>query len=243
MGWIAHVAVDVALGIGLIIAGLHGHGPDYLVLDAAGAYLLLATLLTDGPVRAIRLVPRFIHRVADGIVAVALVASPLLIHLAHDRLDLFATSMALAVGVIILRDALVSNHERLTQLNVTVTTSGTFQMPIDVEAHEAAHASARYSSVPAAPPTDAGSASAPSVPGAGPGQRSGSGSKLPASAGRIVGRVSSSVADQAPDAARKAGVAAGRAGAVAARAGRAARAVRASRRQGGAPPPPPPPSA
>ena len=110
MGWIAHAVVDVALGLGLLIAGLHGHGTDYLVLDSAAGYLLAITVLTRAPGGIAKRIPRFAHRVADGVVAVAMLASPLLVWRLHVHIDVFATAMAEAVGVILLRDAIVTDH-------------------------------------------------------------------------------------------------------------------------------------
>lgn len=109
MSWLLHVAVDLALAVGLLIAGVHEGGGDSLVLDAAGGYLLLATLVTSGPGR-LRFLPRAAHRVVDGLVALGLLASPLLVSLAHVHIGIFPTAMAEAVAVILLRDALVSDH-------------------------------------------------------------------------------------------------------------------------------------
>ncbi|MHB8246277.1 MAG: hypothetical protein ACYDGN_13170 [Acidimicrobiales bacterium] len=110
MGWVAHTVVDVALGLGLLIAGVHGNGADYYVLDAAGAYLLAITAVTDARGGLWRRLPRVIHRVIDGAVSLAMVASPFIALRYHVHLDLFATIMAEAVGIILLRDAVVSEH-------------------------------------------------------------------------------------------------------------------------------------
>lgn len=129
-GWLVHVIVDVALGIGLVIAGLHGHGAGFLVLDAAGAYLILVTLVTDGLGGVLRVLPRAAHRVLDGLVALCLLASPLLLWRLHDPVGAFATAMAEAVGVILLRDALVSDH-RVVVRGIDLSRSST---TIDVHA-------------------------------------------------------------------------------------------------------------
>jgi hypothetical protein len=131
MGWVAHAVVDVALGVGLLVAGLHGHGDDYLVLDAAGGYLLVVTLVTDARVSLWRLLPRLVHRVLDGAAALALLASPLIAWRYHVGIDPFATAMAEAVGIIVLRDALVTEHRARRPL----TPAG--RAPIDVSAVEA----------------------------------------------------------------------------------------------------------
>ncbi|MHB1988789.1 MAG: hypothetical protein ACYCSF_12535 [Acidimicrobiales bacterium] len=110
MGWIAHSVVDGALGIGLLIAGVHGSGADYVVLDCAGGYLLVVTLVTNGPGGLWRKIPRAVHRVLDAVVAVVLIFSPLAEWRLHVHIDLFAAAMAEAVGVILLRDAAVSDH-------------------------------------------------------------------------------------------------------------------------------------
>lgn len=109
MSWALHVAVDIALAFGLLLAGVHEGGGDSLVLDAAGGYLLLATLVTSGPGR-LRLLPRLAHRVLDGVVSLGLFVSPLIVSRAHVHIGLFPTVMAEAVAVIVLRDALVSDH-------------------------------------------------------------------------------------------------------------------------------------
>jgi hypothetical protein len=131
MGWVAHAVVDVALGVGLVVAGVHGHGDDYLVLDAAGGYLLVVTLVTDARVALWRLLPRLAHRVLDGAVALAMVASPLIAWRYQVGIDPFATALAEAVGIILLRDALVSEHRAKRPLSTTGRT------PIDVTAVEA----------------------------------------------------------------------------------------------------------
>jgi hypothetical protein len=113
MGWIAHTVVDGALAVGLLIAGIHGNGADYLVLDAAGGYLLLATLVTDAPGGIWKAVPRLVHRIVDGAVALGLFASPFIVWKYHAHIDPFATAMAEAVGVILLRDAAVSEHRQI----------------------------------------------------------------------------------------------------------------------------------
>ncbi len=130
MGWAAHTVVDAALAVGLLIAGIHGNGDNYLVLDAAGGYLALITLLTNGPVGVFRLVPRLVHRVADGAVALGLFASPFIAWKYHVHIDPFATAMAEAVGVILLRDAVVSEHRVVPRLRSKVTE------PIDTRAFE-----------------------------------------------------------------------------------------------------------
>lgn len=108
MGWLAHLIVDAALGVGLLIAGTHGHGADYYVLDSAGGYLLLAVLATAGRGRTRRPMPRLVHRVLDGVVAALLLVSPLIVRAAHVRLDVFASVVGVAVGVILLRDAIAT---------------------------------------------------------------------------------------------------------------------------------------
>ncbi|HLI43685.1 MAG TPA: hypothetical protein VKU92_04375 [Acidimicrobiales bacterium] len=127
----AHAVVDVALGVGLLVAGLHGHGDDYLILDAAGGYLLVVTLVTDARVSLWRLLPRLVHRVLDGAVALAMVASPLIAWRYRVGIDPFATAMAEAVGIIVLRDALVTEHRARRPVSTTART------PIDVAAVEA----------------------------------------------------------------------------------------------------------
>lgn len=112
MAWGIHVVVDAALGVGLLIAGVHGHGPDYLVLDVAGGYLIVLTLVTDAPGGIAKVVSRLVHRLLDGLVALGLLASPVICWHFHVSLDVFATAMAEAVGVILGRDALVSEHRR-----------------------------------------------------------------------------------------------------------------------------------
>lgn len=113
MRWLTHAIVDAALGVGLLIAGVHGSGADYLVLDAAGGYLILATVVTDGPLGLWRHLGRLPHRVLDVAVALGLIASPLIAWRAHVPLELFATAMAEAVGVIVLRDGIVTDHRDL----------------------------------------------------------------------------------------------------------------------------------
>lgn len=110
MGWLAHLVVDVALGVGLLVAGAHGTNADYFVLDAAGGYLLVVCALTAGRGRRFRRLPRPLHRLLDGLVALLLLASPAIVLAAHVHLDLFATAMAEAVGVILARDALVTGR-------------------------------------------------------------------------------------------------------------------------------------
>jgi hypothetical protein len=206
MGWLAHAIVDVALGIGLLIAGVHGHGDDYLVLDAAGGYLILATILTNGPGGLWKVIPRLFHRALDGAIALALFASPFIVWKFHVHVDVFATVMAEAVGVILLRDAVVSDHRLVPRRSARAGAGpggpggggagpgGT--SPIETRAFE-------------------------SVPGGG--QRAGRDfDKTARKLGRVSGRVSATVADQAPYAARRAGVVAGR----------ARRAARAARRAG-----------
>lgn len=143
MGWTSHVVVDVALAIGLLVAGIHGSGDDYLVLDAAGGYLGLVTLLTDGSGGVWRLVPRLVHRVLDALVALALAASPVIVWRYGVHLDVFATAMAEAVAVILVRDAAVSDHSfarrpwglRRTGPRPTARSGG--GAPIDARAFEA----------------------------------------------------------------------------------------------------------
>lgn len=132
MSWVTHVLVDAALGLGLLIAGVHGHGPDYLVLDAAGGYLVVLTLVTDAPGGIAKVVSRLAHRVADGLVAAGLVASPVICWHFGVHLDVFATAMAESVAVILGRDALVSEHRKRVALRPTPTYGG----PIDTTAVE-----------------------------------------------------------------------------------------------------------
>ncbi len=110
MGWLAHLIVDAALALGLLIAGVHGKGADYYVLDGAGAYLAVAAIVTAGRGRTRRRRPRLVHRLLDGVLAVLLFASPFLVHLAQAGLDVFATAMAEVIGLILLRDALVTRE-------------------------------------------------------------------------------------------------------------------------------------
>jgi hypothetical protein len=108
MGWVAHLVVDTALALGLLIAGAHGNNPDYYVLDAAGAYLVVSVVATAGRGRGRRRLPRPFHLVLDGLVALGLAASPAVVVAAHIHLDVFATVMAEAVAVILGRDAIVT---------------------------------------------------------------------------------------------------------------------------------------
>lgn len=129
MGWVAHLIVDAALALGLLIAGAHGNGPDYYVLDAAGAYLILAVVATAGRGRTRRRLPRLAHRLLDGLVAVGLLGSPLLVLAAHIHLDVFATVMAEAVGVILLRDALVTRQAPLLAGQPTAIETTAYETP------------------------------------------------------------------------------------------------------------------
>ncbi len=113
MGWLAHAAVDGVLALGLLVAGVHGHGADYYILDAAGAYLALAVLLTNAPGGVLKRLPRLAHRVADGLVGLALVLSPLIAWRLGVHLDPFASAIAVAVAVIVLRDAVATDHRVL----------------------------------------------------------------------------------------------------------------------------------
>jgi hypothetical protein len=230
MGWIVHAVVDVALGIGLLLAGVHGHGPDYLVLDVAAAYLLALTVVTNGPGGLWKVVPRLVHRILDGVMAVALMGSPLIVWASHVHVDVFATAMAVAVGVILLRDALVTDH-RVVPIRAGRSGRGRTgraarrgaEGPIETTAF--------------ATPAAAGSSRrAAGDPGASAGDRStsgrgaGGGTVSPAvgKAARKLGRVSATVQNQMPDAARRAGVVAGRTR-------RAARAARGTAGTPGAP--------
>jgi hypothetical protein len=130
-----HTLVDAALGIGLLIAGIHGHGDDYLILDAAGAYLLLVTLLTDSAGGLWKLIRRLAHRLLDGAVSLALIASPVIAWKCGVHLDAFATGIAEVVGGIVLRDAIVTDHRVLPRASRSVG-SGTRQV-IDARALEA----------------------------------------------------------------------------------------------------------
>jgi hypothetical protein len=199
MGWVLHALVDVALGIGLLIAGVHGHGDDYLALDAAGGYLLALTLLTNGPGGLWKVIPRLVHRALDGAVAVALLVSPLILWRFHVHIDVFATAMAGAVGVILLRDAIVSDHRAVPRrlIGMTATATGSVTRPIETRAFETPSDSAR-----------------------GGGRRAG---RNVDQAARKLGKVSADLANQMPDAARRAGVLAGRTK-------RAARAARGARK-------------
>jgi hypothetical protein len=110
MGWGLHAIVDVALGFGLIVAGIHGGGSGYLLLDGAGGFLLVLTLLTKSTGGVVKVVPRLVHRILDGLLAIALIVSPVALALADRSVGVFPTAMAVAVGVIVLRDALLSDH-------------------------------------------------------------------------------------------------------------------------------------
>lgn len=195
MGWIAHAIVDVALGIGLLIAGIHGSGADYYVLDFAGGYLLVVSVLTKGPGGLWRRLPRLAHRLLDGLVAAALFVSPLIVSSVHAHIDLFATAMAEAVAVIVMRDALLTDHRVLVKgLLRTNQRAAAGDAPIDARAYDA------------------------STGGAPAGERARVGADIDDIARRL-GRFSARASGQAPEAARRAGVMAGRAR----RAGRAAR--------------------
>ncbi len=204
MGWGLHAIVDVALGIGLLIAGVHGHGDDYLALDAAGGYLLALTVLTNGPGGLWKLIPRVAHRALDGAIALALLVSPLIVWKSHVHIDVFATSMAEAVGVILLRDAIASDHRAVPRRRVRAAANG------------AAFGSAGS----VAEPIEARAFDVPSESGPAAGR---SGGRKVDRAARKLGKVSAGVANQMPDAARRAGVLAGRTR-------RAARAARAAGR-------------
>lgn len=112
MGWLAHLIVDAALAVGLLVAGIHGKGADYLVLDAAGACLLVSVGITAGRGRTRRRAPRLAHRLFDGLLALLLLVSPLIVTAAHAGLDVFATVMAELVAVILARDSIVTREPR-----------------------------------------------------------------------------------------------------------------------------------
>jgi hypothetical protein len=239
MGWLLHVLVDVALATGLVIGGLHGSGTDYLVLDATGAYLVAITLLTDALGGVVRLLSRFTHRVLDALVGAALVVSPLVLWRTGTHLDGFATSMAVAVGVILLRDAAVSEHRVLVaglpmpgpgprrSWRRGSGRSGAGNGPIDVTAHVIAPGQ-RPEPRPE-PRDEAGTNSGPSASAGAAARRAGVVTGKAAATARRAGRF----ADSKGLNARNAGVVAGRAG----RYGRAARSVL---RKGSSQPPPDP---
>jgi hypothetical protein len=110
--------------------------------------------------------------------------------------------MAGAVGVILLRDAIVSDHRAVPRrlIGMTATATGSVTRPIETRAFETPSDSAR-----------------------GGGRRAG---RNVDQAARKLGKVSADLANQMPDAARRAGVLAGRTK----RAARGARGARGARK-------------
>lgn len=226
MAWVVHALVDVALGIGLLVAGFHGRGDGYLLLDAAGAYLLVVSVVTDGPRTPVKLLPRIGHRFLDAAVALALVASPFGFWRAHGHIDIFTTAMAEAVGVILLRNAWATSHRPTARLagglfapgapgGVGAPPTGGTWFPGPVIEARAVEKDAPPREGGGEVPGTATARAAAGAPGAGrPGGAEGvpeSGSSSQSySLGRLAGRLSADAAEKAPEVARKAGLIAGR---------------------------------
>jgi hypothetical protein len=87
--------------------GMSGRGQ--LILLAAAATVAVLTAVTCGPLAVARLIPRRLHLVLDGVVAVALAVSPLA--MGRDR-TLTAVIVAEAAAVALLRLATLSVRRR-----------------------------------------------------------------------------------------------------------------------------------
>ena len=202
-----HQLAEYALAAALVVVAVHLGGRPELVLLLAGAVVGAFALVSNGPLAAVRIVPRRLHLYLDLVVAAGFALSPLLYM--HD-LQVIPIVLSEAVAVVLVRMSLTTEIVPRQRPRRGV-----------VSALSAPAAPA----VPAAPPAPASPASPP-APAADSAGGSDAVSAVAATAGRVVGTAVAKVRDSGAPlvAARSLGRAAGHAR----RLGRAARATRAT---------------
>jgi hypothetical protein len=199
-----HQLAEYALAAALVVVAVHLGGRPELVLLLAGAVVGALALVSNGPLAAVRIVPRRLHLYLDLVVAAGFALSPLLYM--HD-LQVIPIVLSEAVAVVLVRMSLTT--EIVPRQRPRRGVLSALSAP----------------AVPAAPPAP-GTLAAPSAPAADPAGGSDAVSAAAATAGRVVGTAVAKVRDSGAPlvAARSLGRAAGHAR----RLGRAARATRAT---------------
>ncbi|MEW6153615.1 MAG: hypothetical protein AB1673_06450 [Actinomycetota bacterium] len=103
IGFWAHQLVEYLLGFMLLSLAIRLTGPAVVPTIVGGLLLVSLAASTDGPLGALRLVGRKLHRRLDVAVAVALAASPLVFGFGNVMLVAVAEGMALAMVVLVRR--------------------------------------------------------------------------------------------------------------------------------------------
>ena len=95
-----HQLAEYALAAALIVVGLHLGGRPAVILAVAGAVIGVFAFISQGPLAALRIIPRRVHVYLDLVLAAGFAASPLLyLH----NLQIIPIVLSEAVAVLLVR--------------------------------------------------------------------------------------------------------------------------------------------
>ncbi len=95
-----HQLAEYALAAALVVVGLHLGGRPAVILAVAGAVIGAFAFISQGPLAALRIIPRRLHVYLDLVLAAGFAASPLLyLH----NLQIIAIVLSEAVAVLLVR--------------------------------------------------------------------------------------------------------------------------------------------
>ncbi len=100
-----HQLAEYALAAALVVVAVHLNGRPELVLLLAGAMIGALVLVSNGPLAAVRIVPRRLHLYLDLVLAAGFALSPLLY--VHD-LQVIPIVLSEAVAVVLVRMSLTT---------------------------------------------------------------------------------------------------------------------------------------
>ena len=100
-----HQLAEYALAAALVVVGMHLGGRPAIVLAVAGAVVGAFAFVSQGPLAAVRIIPRRLHVYLDWVLAAGFAASPLLyLH----NLQIIPIVLSEAVAVLLVRMSLTT---------------------------------------------------------------------------------------------------------------------------------------